>query len=64
MTRDSIAITVSAFLFTCWLVVWLRVQLRPTPAEPKDYVLRWKREGEIEHGDRDWAATDSNKEDL
>lgn len=53
MTRDSIAITISAFLFACWLVVWLRVQLRPMPAEPVkgDYVYRWDDDG-IERGNR------------
>ena len=34
MTRDSIAITVAAFLFACWFVAWLCSQLRPTP-EPE-----------------------------
>jgi hypothetical protein len=51
MNNDTIAITVAAFLFVCWLVAWLRSQLRPMPAEPKDYVWRWDREGEIEPGD-------------
>ncbi len=36
MTNDSIAITIAAFLFACWLAVWLRLQLRPEPPQPPE----------------------------
>lgn len=47
MTGDSIAITVAAFLFACWLVAWM---LLATRRPKRDFVLRWDADG-IERGD-------------
>lgn len=35
MTGDSIAITVAAFLFACWLVAWVLLATRRTPEPPQ-----------------------------
>lgn len=38
MTGDSIAITVAAFLFACWLVAWVLLATRraPEPSQPPE----------------------------
>lgn len=56
MTRDAIAITISAFLFFAWLFLWAAWRML-RPRARKGYVLRWDDDG-IEQGDKglgnDW----------